>query len=281
MEQTVAVEDLKQETRQKNLEVKKLADENQKNISRLREHLKEADAQKKTRDEYNAKVKEISEKRRVLIEESRRIDAELREAETQARKYQTDTDIPYAKLARLIEQMEWQLQTQSMPPKAENALSQDIRKLLKKKEALEKGQPLRKKIRDLRKRKGELGIEFRALEETQEINSKESDKHHEAMLKSYKKADDARAKISEYLEKIGEKRKDADETYMKMREAVGEVRAESEKHRTHERKERKKKEQDRMGELEEKAQQIYIDFKAGKKVSIEELQILQMAGIEI
>ncbi|HLC48377.1 MAG TPA: hypothetical protein VJI13_04855, partial [Candidatus Norongarragalinales archaeon] len=115
----------------------------------------------------------------------------------------------------------------------------------------------------------------------QESNAKESDKHHEAMLKAYKKADEVRLLISDYLEKIGEKRKDADESYSKLQEVRSEKVAEEDYGNYIDRKEKRKKEAEKMDELEERAKLIYDNFKAGKKVSMEELQILQMAGMEI
>ncbi|MFH1750755.1 MAG: hypothetical protein ABH863_03695, partial [Candidatus Micrarchaeota archaeon] len=271
MAELVEVEELKQETRQKNLEVRKLAEENQSNIARLRELLDEADAHKKQRDEFNSKVRETSDKRKALIEEARKIDVELKTIELEAAKYKVDGGIPLGRLERMVEQMEWRLQTQSMPVKDENALSQEIRKLLKEKQELEKAQPLRRKAYDLRRRRQELNMEFRALDEAYEMNAKESDKHHEAMLKAYKRADDARGKISDYLEKLGEKRKDADESYSKLQEVRGEHFAQEEYGRMQDKREKKKKEMEKMGELEERAKLIYDNFKAGKKVTMDEL----------
>ncbi len=278
------LEELKQETQKKNLEVRKLAEENQKNITHLRETLDKADEEKRLRDEFNVKVKEISEKRRQLIEKSKTTDTELRRLEAEAVKYQTKDEgshIPLGRLVRMIEQLEWRQQTQSVSIKEENALAKQIKQLSKERDIIEKSQPLRRQISELRKQRHDLSLEFRALDEAQEMNARESDKHHDAMLKCYKKADDLRQKISEYLEKIGEKRKDADETYFKLKETRDEIRDEFERHHADERKEKKKKEADRMGELSERAKEIYVNFKAGKKITMEELQILQMSGLEI
>lgn len=281
MEEQKEVEELKLETRQKNQEVRKLAEENLKNITRLRELLNEADEEKKKRDDLNSKVKEASDKRKALIDEGKKIDKELHEAEAEAAKIKTEGGIPLSRLERMIEQMDWRLQTQSMPVREENLLSQEIKKLLKEKAALEKAQPLRRKVYELRKRRQELNMEFRALDGSQELNAKESDKHHEAMLKAYKKADEVRLKISEYLERIGEKKKDADETYTKLQEVRGEHFAHEEYEHFQEKREKKKKEAEKMDELEERAKLIFDNFKAGKKVTMEDLQILQMAGMKI
>ncbi|MFH0971314.1 MAG: hypothetical protein V1835_01980 [Candidatus Micrarchaeota archaeon] len=282
MEEEKQLQDLKEETHKKNLEVKKLAEENSKNIAKLRELLDTAEEQRKLRDDYNAKVKEISEKRRSLIEQSKKIDTELRELEAESAKIkEPQTRIPLPRLERMIDELEWRQQTQSMSVKDENAFSKQIKELLKEKQAIMKSQPLRKRIYELHRKRQELSMEFRALDGAQELNAKESDKHHETMLKSYKKADETRAKISEYLEKIGEKRKDADDTYSKMREVRDGMQDEERKHYSDEKHERKMKEDERRDELEERAREIYIKFKAGKKISMDELQILQMAGLEI
>ncbi|MEK6953909.1 MAG: hypothetical protein AABX01_02805 [Candidatus Micrarchaeota archaeon] len=281
MEEEKQITELKEETKLKNQEVRKLAEENQKNITRLRELLNEADEEKKKRDELNSKVKEASDKRKALIDEGKKLDKDLRLAETESAKYKTEGGMPLGRLEQLIERMEWRLQTQSMPVKEENLLSQEIKKLLKERSEQLKSQPLRRRVYELRKRRQELNTEFRALDEAQESAAKESDKHHETMLKDYKKADEVRGKISEHLEAIGEKRKDADDTYSKLQEVRGGAEAEHEYEEYHDRKEKRKKEEEKMDELEEKAKLIYENFKSGKKVTMEDLQILHMAGMKI
>ncbi|MBI5224244.1 hypothetical protein HY989_00060 [Candidatus Micrarchaeota archaeon] len=282
MENGKEIEELKEETRSKNLEVRKMADENQKKIQMLKELLDKADTERKARDEYNSKVKEAVDKRRHLIDKAREVDLQLKELEAEGSKYVVpEGSMPIGRLNHLIDQLEWQLQTSAMPIKQENALSKEIKELLKQKIALEKTQPLRRKLYELRKSRQELNNEFRSLDGIQEVNSKESDSRHETMLKYYKKADEIRVEISDYLEKIGEKRKDADETYSKLRDVRNEIQTEGDRVYAEERRERKKKEDEKLDELEEKAKQIYLDFKSGKKVSMEELQIMQMAGFEI
>ncbi|MEK6842918.1 MAG: hypothetical protein AABY04_00360 [Candidatus Micrarchaeota archaeon] len=282
MENGKEIEELKEETRHKNLEVRKLADENQKKIQLLKELLDKADTERKARDELNSKVKEVTDRRRHLIDKAKETDSQIKELEAEGSKYVVpEGAMPIGRLNHLIDQLEWQLQTSAMPIKQENALSKEIKELLKQKIALEKTQPLRRKLYDLRKARQDLNFEFRSLDGAQEQNSKESDKRHETMLGYYKKADDIRVEISDYLEKIGEKRKDADETYLKLRDVRNEMQSEGDRAYADEKRERKKKEDEKLDELEEKAKQIYLDFKSGKKVSMEELQIMQMAGFEI
>ncbi len=278
--QEQAVE-LREQGQRKNAEVRALAEENQRNISRFRDSMSKATEAKHKRDALNAQVKDLLIKRRQLVEMSRELDAKLKAKEEEFAKMPEEGRYSAPQLRRMIKAMEWKLQTEALSPRYEKELSQEIAKLEKELAKVEKREPLLRELRELRRQRHDLSLEFRALDKTLEMSRTESDQLHQGVLKSYQQADEAKAKISEYLAMIGEKSKEADEVFDKLRDTREELDRE-EKQRVKEREQKRKRdESEKQMTLDERARKIYGEFKSGKKISLEDLQVLQASGIEI
>lgn len=273
--------ELREEGQKKNQEVRALAEENQRRIARFRELMQQANEAKHKRDALNAQVKEQSQKRRDLVDLSRKLDAMLKEKEDALSKMPPDGRYSPMQLRRMIKEMEWRLQTEGMSPRDEKAFSQDVNKLQKELDRLDKKEPFLRDIRELRRQRYDLSAEFRALDMALDLAREESDKLHQLVLECYKQADEVKAQITQYLSVIGEKSKEADEVFAKLRGTHEEL-EEQDRRRVQESASNKRKvEAEKQLTLDERARKIYDDFKGGKKISMEDLQVLQASGIEI
>ncbi|MBU1198174.1 hypothetical protein KJ765_06745 [Candidatus Micrarchaeota archaeon] len=273
--------DLRQEGTQMNQEVRKLADTNQQNIVRFRELMARANETKHQRDVLNGQVKDQVDKRRQLVAISRDVDRRLKEKEAQLQALPQESRYSASQLRRTIQQLEWQLQTESLSPRDEKALSQEINRLLKELKKVQKRDPLYQDLRTLRKERHDLSLEFRALDKTLDLARKESDEMHKKMLSIYAKSDEVKAQITDYLSIIGEKSKEADEVFAKLRSTKQELDEETQESRRTAEATRRKQESEQKLTLDEQARKIYDEFRAGRKISLEDLQILQASGIEI
>ncbi len=275
------VTELREEGKKKNAEVRQLAEENQRHIAKFRELMQQANESKHKRDALNNQVKEQLQKRRDLVELSRKLDAMLKEKEEALSKMPPEGRYSPSQLRRMIKEMEWRLQTEGMSPRDEKALSQDVNKLQKELDRMDKREPLLRDIYELRRQRHDLSLEFRTLDKTLESSREESDKLHQAVLDSYKQADDIKAKITAYLSVIGEKSKEADEVFAKLRGTHEEMEAQDRAHAQEHSSNKRQKEAEKQLSLDERARVIYDNFKNGKKISMEDLQVLQASGIEI
>lgn len=273
--------DLREEGKRKNAEVRALAEENQRHIARYRELMMQANEAKHKRDAVNAQVKDQSAKRKDLVERAKNLDAMMKEKDEALAKMPQEGRWSPGALRRMIQDMDWRLQTSGLSPRDEKLLVMETNKLRKELEKLDKREPLMRELYDLKRQRQDISLEFRALDKALETAREESDKLHQQVLDHYKQIDEVKGKITQYLGVIGEKSKEADEVFAKLRGARDEM-EEEERQRTHsEHAKKQQAAQETKLTLDERARQIYDDFKAGKKISFEDLQVLQASGIEI
>ncbi|MFH1107207.1 MAG: hypothetical protein V1787_04900 [Candidatus Micrarchaeota archaeon] len=276
----VQATELKQARNKTSEELHKLSDENLKNIDHYKQLLAQATEAKRKRDTLNSEVKELFDKRKALVEQARRLDADLAALEAQISKMPQESRYPAGVLRRMMNELEWRLQTEGMSPLKEKALSQEVQKIKKELDKAEKIEPLNRRARDLRQRKHTLSMEFRALDEGIEVLKKEGDAAHEKVQSLYKKADETKAKISGYLDLIGEKSKEAGDIRYRLEGTQDEIDREAAKKRKEEEARRKTVDSRKQLSINERARLIAQDFKSGKKISLEDLQVLQASGID-
>lgn len=273
--------ELKQARKKTAEELHKLSEENRANIQSYKSLLAQAAETKRRRDTVNAEVKELFDKRRILVEQAKKLEEELKAVELQIAKTPHETKYPAGVLRKMMNELEWRLQTEALNPRQEKALSQEVQKIKKELEKAEKVEPLFRQSRELRRRKHEFSLEFRALDESIESLKKEGVEAHEKTTSLYKKADAVKEKISEYLDLIGEKSKEAGEIRERLDGTQEEIEREEARKRREQEQRKKAEDSRKQLSINERARLIAQDFKSGKKISLEDLQVLQASGIEI
>ncbi len=272
--------ELKQARKKTAEELHGLSEENRKNIEGYKNLLAQANEAKRRRDTVNAEVKELFDKRKALVDRARKLEDELNAAEEQLAKAPQAARYPAGALRRMMNELEWKLQTEALGPRQEKALSQEVQKIKKEFDKAEKIEPLQRKARELRKRKHEISLEFRALDESIAALKEEGDGAHEKTMSLYKKSDAVKAKITEYLDLIGEKSKEAGEIRDRLEGTQEEIDREQAKKRKEQESMKKADDSRKQLSINERARLIAADFKSGKKISLEDLQVLQASGID-
>ncbi|MFH1199610.1 MAG: hypothetical protein V1708_00925 [Candidatus Micrarchaeota archaeon] len=277
---TMQAAQLKQARNKTSEELHRLSGDNMGNISHYKELLALASEAKRRRDTANSDVHELFDRRKGLVEQARKIDDELRTVEEQIAKSPTESRYPAGVLRKMMNELEWKLQTEGMIPLKEKALSKEISKIKKELDKADKLEPLYRRAREMRDRKHALSLEFRALDKSIAGLQAEADEAHKKVTALYAKSEAVKSSISQYLDLIGEKSKEAGEIRDKLEGTQEEIDRDAA---------RKRKEQEAIVKVDDSRKQLSInerarlvaaDFKAGKKISLEDLQVLQASGID-
>ena len=274
-----SIQELRDKTRQKNDEVRKLSAENKKKITDLKAAFEAATDSKKERDEANAKVKELSPRKKKVQDGQKKLVTEIKAKQAELRKFDTQKPRNAEKLKETIDRMEWRLQTEGMPPKAEKELSIEIAKLEKERKAAAKAQPIYDGIRDLRKQMDALNSEFEKIDAELRAAFKAARAAHEKTISQYHKADALKGDISAGFKHLDELARDANASYNEFAKARDEsheqVRARHESMRenakAHEHaqrnSEREKMERERR-KMHEEEDKVFEALKSGKKITL-------------
>ena len=261
-------------------ELHKLSEENIRNIESYKSLLAQASEAKRKRDTVNSEVKELFDKRKILVEQSRKLEDELRTVEEQIAKTPHETRYPPGVMRRMVNELEWRMQTEAISVRQEKAISQEVQKIRKELEKADRVEPLYRRARDLRDRKHALSLEFRALDGSIDALKAEGDAAHEKTMALYKKTDATKASITEYLDLIGEKSKEAGDIRERLDGTQGEIDREAAKKRKEQETVKKTDDSRKQLSINDRARLIAADFKSGKKISLEDLQVLQASGID-
>jgi uncharacterized coiled-coil DUF342 family protein len=242
-----------------------LIEENKENIKSLRELIGAAEKEKELRDKENEQIAQLKKQREELQKTVNELRQDLSGREAVLEKKEAETgEIPVRQLKRTIDEMDWRLQTEATNPRIEKALSKELQKLEKIYARAIAVEPIKKEVMELRKQVHSLTTELRACHESILVHAKESDVHHAAAVEHFKTAGKLRERIYSAFEKIDAARKIEKEEKKEIdsrKELLEQKREFAEAKIT--------------AELKEKAKKILEEFKNGKTITVEELQILQ------
>ncbi|MBI5036048.1 hypothetical protein HZC09_01770 [Candidatus Micrarchaeota archaeon] len=257
-------------------QVQSLVLKNKEALANMRELYATAKSEKEKRDGENAKVKELKGQK-AKAEEAVAKAKEAMDKSDAALKNLQEMDNP-RELKRQIEQLEWIQQTEASP-KEEKELSKKINDLRKKLPAAEEKSGAfaeRAKVRDeLRK----ANAAARETREKMRETAKKSDEHHATYVKALKKASALQEKLSEAFKDLDQKRallKTERDEFDQMR---GEIRQQAKEEREKERKEQESIERRQKQKATEMGKEALEGFKKGKKLTLEDLQAIQEAGL--
>ncbi|HEX2065634.1 MAG TPA: phosphoserine phosphatase [Candidatus Thermoplasmatota archaeon] len=265
---------LRRERDRLNDEARKHAEERDGFNAQVRGLVNQANEHKKRRDELNEGVKRSKE----LRDEANRAADEAQKAADTLRRERMPEGNPgesVAKLKKEARQLEMQHMTVVLTPAKEKALMErlkEIGKLIRAKEstlrsdpelkaALEKADELKEKAEKAHAKVGEMAEKAQA--------------EHDAMIKLYKQSDKLRKQADKLQEKFVIAKMEADKihkTYIEFVNAIHEIEDAAAGHPG-------ARGEGSQARNEAAAEQVFQKFKAGEKLSTEDLLTLQKAGL--
>ncbi len=257
------------------VEVNSIRKENSQVISRIKQLLENADAEKVTRDKENATVKKITSEIQGLRAQINEIQKNLNEFAKQLSTLQGEFVSP-EKIKREIESIEYFLHLNYSQAR-EKAASRKVKELSKNLIQMQAAAPKIAELQVLRVKLGELRKKL--FEEISELklHSSQSQEHHEKMHQFLKQAEQLQPTLSTSFTELSEKQAVLEQIKYGEDMQKKKQRRELEEHR----KELNAQHQVQMEQVKQKAREIMQRFKLGESISFEELQVLQAAEMDI
>ena len=250
-----------------NAQVRELVDQASKhreNRDGLNVKVKES---KDLRDEWNKKVSELNEKVSALRKDKEPLPEKKQEG-----------DVPIKQLKKQLRELEFKQQTSNLKKDKEDEIVKQISQLAhqiqEKEKVSEQGGEIRELVHQLRDAKAQAETYHKAVAEYARL----AQTAHDDMIALYDQADKLRKEADAAQEKFVECKTQADEEHKKHIEQIKSVH-EMDKDvgaiKTRKAKDRKKKVD---SESKREAEEIFERFKAGEKLSTDDLMSLQKSG---
>jgi phosphoserine phosphatase len=258
-------------------QVSDFVSQNRANIAKFKDITNRIRLEKKRRDEANAKTKELRARRREIIGA---IKAAREEIRAEIEKIRALPQGPSQEdLKAEIESLEWTLSTEDMPPKEENALAKHIRELEKQLPFARKKTETKGVISGLRKKLNETVALLEGMDKELKPAVAEANAHHEKILAYYKEAEQLGKSISYTFSQLDLARAEADADRKAFESESAAMREKEKAEREEFRRRQAEDHKTLRQKINDKARPIYEAFRAGKKISTDELLILQQSGL--
>ncbi len=266
-------------------EVTTIRHQNAQSLTKLRELFDKAETEKNNRDAENKEVKQIANQIETIRKQITETDTILKPLEAELDK--TDASSSPDRIKAEIQALEYSLHV-NYSTQREKTISRKMTDLSKKLKSLAKLEPkfqerrsLRAALRELRKQLSEKVKELKS-------HAAKSESHHQAMLLLFKQAEELQTHLPEAFSKLDEKRNtlkqltavEREDEQIRRKQYQQEEKQRQQKEQQHNA-EAKQKIVQQMQSVKKKALEILVRFKQGEPISLEELQTLQLAGIEI
>jgi len=243
--------------------------------SKVRDMIDKANSHKEGRDKLNTEVRETKVKR----DDWNRAVADLSEKLIQQkREKMPDGGAPIRKLRIQLKALEKKHMTSVLSPDKERALVDEIGDLSSEIKALEKEyeqfEEIRQLERDLREAKKEAEASHRKVGELAEKAQIE----HDEMVRLFEEADQLRREADQAQEKFIETKLKADEEHRNHIEYIRQVHDFDKIISGMRQKLRKSKKEREDDSAKKEAEEIFDKFKAGEKLSTDDLMLLQKSG---
>ncbi len=231
------------------------------NLERLRNGLKQ---KKGLRDAENSIIQKLKAERDRLNEELKQERAKLNALRDDLKQIKNTSSSDPKRLEKEIERLEWEVQTKHLNAKAEDALWARINAL--RCELKSMGAYVRKKedVKGVRRAVRKLERQAREIHRQVIEHSELSEKHHAELLLVFEELKKMDVLLPEMAKKIMDARTEADRAHEGYLQSIGATQ-----------KNRREKEDAERKEIKEKADELLREFKQGKKISLEELMIIQ------
>jgi len=259
-------------------ELRKVSRTNAELISAFKSTLESLNAEKAKRGTKSSTARELVKKKHALVAEARRTGNEIRALEGDEKPgspAQGAREAPGLRQIReQIERLEWKQQTEGLSANKEKAMGIEIKRLRQQLPAIEEDTEKRKKISRLYDARRKLSEEIRELDSKIDALFAEAEASHEKIVGLSRKADSLRERITNNFDVLGEHEKKRELLGEELREARKKEREQDESERRAIEEAEKKEREKQLASLKERSTEIRERMKAGKKISLEELQIL-------
>lgn len=254
-----------------NAEAKKWVEERDRLNNEAKKLADAANEHKNRREEYNNKVKEEKVEREKWNKKTFEIADKIRIAK---RKKMPKNGDPIAKLKKELKELEFKQMTSVLSREKEEELIKSIARLqaeIKRREKeIEEDEEIKSLTKEYEHAKEEAERHHKLVNEYADIAQRE----HEKMVELFSKADDLRRHADESQEKFVNAKLEADEAHRTHLEKIREIHdIEKMIHAL-----RQKTKKEAKTDADKQAEEIYQKLMSGKKITTEELIILQRAG---
>lgn len=254
-----------------------LARENANLIAEFRETVAKARGLREKKSGKAGAAKQLVSQKNLFLEKLSLLRKQLGELNELRGKLAVNESFSFLK--KKVDALEWTLQTEALSPEREKKLSSQITSLRKQLEPAQKLDETREKIGALVKEKNNLLEQLRGLDGKIRALFSEADRLRKDADSLSRKADALSKKIGANLGLLGEKSSGE----QALRNELGSVRGELHALERQERQKIVEKERlQREGELSslrKQAGEINSRLRAGKKISLLEMQVLAQAGV--
>jgi uncharacterized coiled-coil DUF342 family protein len=278
-EQKVEDSELRKRRDSLNKEVKKIAGQKKAIIDQIRAIREDSKKAKDARDAENKQVAELKAQRRAVETKINEAKKKLDSFMATVRNLQEGVSDSYMELKSEFDALDWEYQTGVCSIKKEKEMVKRMDALevqLKKSEKLHDKQ---KELHSMQKAIRELYTEANVFHQAIMVHAQASEGHHQKMLQCFRQMDEL-SKQADHLEaKIRETRTQADAVHAQIIGVKKEELAIMKREEAEFEKEMSAKNKAAENAMRAKAEKILSDFKSGKKVSLEELAILEKFGL--
>nr|MDO8085661.1 hypothetical protein [Candidatus Sigynarchaeum springense]MDO8116651.1 hypothetical protein [Candidatus Sigynarchaeota archaeon] len=188
--------------------------------SKIKEHLKKAQELKEKRDSFNENVQAAKNNRvttQIALEELRKKLNEIRDKNKEIPQITKDQQAQIKKLRNAVRARNMEIETApSLSPQEEDRLIKEIEEMEGKLGELTKGSDARREYGKVIAQFPAYKMQLKKYHDEVILNSQESQKYHELMLKEYQAVDALREKISSLEKELNDNRKKADQYHAQL-----------------------------------------------------------------
>ena len=268
---------IKEERNKLNLEAKKWVEKRNKLNEKVQTLRKEANIIKEKRDTINKQVQELKNLRAQVSnkgKEKRDKVSELQEKIWTLNEKRPDGNL--RQVTKEIEDLDWRIQTNSLPVKEEQELIEQIRHLETQLVAQKRITKVKGKLFELRTEQRDFGTEAKTIHEKLSEMAEQSQKYHLQMIGVVEKARDLQAEANEAHQKHVETRQQSQQKHEKYVEIIKKIKAIEQELKEN----ADKKKAERKGELQKDLEERALaKLKRGEKLLWDEFQFLAEKGL--
>jgi uncharacterized coiled-coil DUF342 family protein len=267
---------VKEERNRLNLEAKKWAEKRDRFHEKIRTLRTKAANAKETRDALNVQVQELKtlrDKGKVSRKEMRDRISELKEKLIGLTENKRQGNLRH--IEREIEEIDWKIQTTSLPVKEEERLINQIRQLEAQLSTQKQMKKVKENLQKLQNKKKDFEIEEKTLHEKLSELAEQSQKFHKKMLEVVDKAHNLQAEADKTHQNYIETRTQAQKQHQKYVALQEKIRTLERMLKEQADKRQSKRKSELQKELEERA---LAKLKRGEKLLWEEYKILAQKG---
>lgn len=255
---------LKEERDQFNDEARGLIQQSKETTSKVKRLRVELREQKVQRDEENAKVQEFKEKRDAVNAKIRERIQKVNKIQEEIRGLKGELDLPFREAKKQLERLEWKVQTEVLSIKQEEKIVRRIEELEEATKSVKEFMGKRKDLEKIKRELDDLRKEAQAFHELMLEHTRKSEYYHQKMLEVYKVLKSSEPEFKEISDKITMAKKKADKAHKEYIQTYRETKGKTEK--------------DLRESMKKEADKLMDGFKKGKKLTTDELQIIQEYG---